>query len=136
MAYEKLAERSVGDHARVAMETDGLYAGHSLSQGLPGGAKTETARRAIDGLVNAIIKETGLRFDLTNGGGGLRSDSPFVRIIRNTGKRRHDAIAESLGHYMLKASRQKIVVDVPRARARGSTSSWSAGAWTSRSRSS
>jgi Fe-S cluster assembly scaffold protein SufB len=116
MAYEKLAERSVGDHARVSMETDGLYARHSLSQGLPGGAKTETARKAIDALVNAIIKETKLKFDLTNGGGGLRSESPFVKIIRNTGKRRHDAIAESLGHYMLKASRQKIVVDVPAGR--------------------
>jgi SUF system FeS cluster assembly, SufBD len=116
MRYEKLSERSVGDHARVSLETDGLYAGHSLSLGTPRGAKAETRKGAMDNLVKAIIKETGLRFDLTHSGGGLASDSRFIRIIRKTGKRRHDAISESLGHYALKASRQKIVVDVPAGR--------------------
>jgi hypothetical protein len=113
MRYEKLAERSVGDHARVSRETEGLYARHSLSQGMPGGARTETGKGAMDALVAAITRETRLRFDLIHGGSGLESRSQFVSIIRIAGKRRHDAIAESLGHYALKASRQKIVVDVP-----------------------
>jgi Fe-S cluster assembly scaffold protein SufB len=113
---KNIVEQAIASYRQMPFETAELYKRYVLNFPVPqdtehaDGSGTEELRKQI-------ANESGLRFDLYNGIGGITSSSGIVRVLKkDTAEYKEGAggsFEERLGNYIAKRSENVVVVDVP-----------------------
>lgn len=112
---KNIVEQAIASYRQMPFETAELYKKYMLNFPVPqdtehaDGSGTEELRKQI-------TNESGLRFDLYNGIGGITSSSGIVRVLKKDTaeyKEGGGSFEERLGNYIAKRSENVVAVDVP-----------------------